>query len=241
MLYEKAMEFVIPILIKINLTPNQITVLRLLILIPPSVYLFSINNYLGNIVAVVFFHLFAFFDIVDGKIAVQRGMCTRLGEIIDPIIDYIGHTLIFIGITIGAIVSKPTFELGTFSLSIPIQIVVACGILAIIGLSVPPIFSMIPPTRFFMFKDLHDLNKVFFPENKIKSSDEPLEIWLTKNIICPYNFPFNLIFKVGPIVTLFTLLNFPFLSLVIFSLTLNIRILALFYYYFTKYDKKPFN
>jgi hypothetical protein len=239
--YEKAMSFVIPILVKIGFTPNQITILRLLIFIPPSAYLFSVNNYLGNVVAVIFFHLFAFFDIIDGKIAVQRGMCTRLGEIIDPPIDYIGHNLVFIGITVGAIASKPTFELGTLSLSIPIEILVACGILTIIGFSVPLIFSMIPPTRFFMFKDLHDLNQNFFPENKIKSSDEPLKNWLTKNIICPYNFPFNLIFKVGPLLTLFTLLSFPFFSLIIFSFALNIRVLALFYYYFTKYDNKPFN
>jgi hypothetical protein len=238
MLYEKAMGFTIPFLIKLNLTPNQITVLRLLVLIPPSVFLFTLNNYFANIVALALFHLFAFFDIVDGKIAVIRGMCTRLGEIIDPPIDYIGHNLVFIGITIGVIGSNGAFHIGFYSISLPVQFLLICGILTIVGFSVPIIFSMIPPTRFFMFQDLHDLHKDFFPANKIKSNNEPLKVRVSKNIICTYNFPFNIIFKIGPLLTICVLLNTLFISLIIFSITLNIRTLTLFYYFFKIYKKQ---
>jgi hypothetical protein len=238
MFYEKAMGFTIPILIRMNLTPNQITVLRLLLLIPPSVFLFSLNNYFANIVAVALFHLFAFFDIVDGKIAVIRGMCTRLGEIIDPPIDYIGHNLVFIGITIGLIGSSGSFLIGFYSISIPVNLLLICGVLTIVGYSVPIIFSVIPPTRFFMFQDLHDLHKDFFPSNGKESKDEPFKVRVSKNIICTYNFPFNILFKVGPLLTICVLLNFLFISLIVFSITLNIRTLTLFYYFFKIY-KKP--
>ena len=238
LLYEKAMKLAIPILIKMNLTPNQITVLRLLVLIPPSVFLFTLDNYFANIVALALFHLFAFFDIVDGKIAVIRGMCTRLGEIIDPPIDYIGHTLVFIGITIGVLGSNGAFQIGFYPISIPIHFLLICGILTIVGFSVPIIFSTIPPTRFFMFQDLHDLHENFFPANRVKSNNEPLKVWVCKNIICPYNFPFNTIFKIGPLLTICVLLNTLFISLIVFSVTLNIRTLTLFYYFFKIYKKQ---
>jgi hypothetical protein len=238
MLYEKAFGFTIPFLVKLNLTPNQITVLRFLVLIPPSVFLFTLNNYFANIGAVALFHLFAFFDIVDGKLAVIRGMCTRLGEIIDPPIDYIGHNLVFIGITIGVLGSNGAFQIGPYSISIPVQFFLICCILTIVGFSVPIIFSMIPPTRFFMFQDLHDLHEDFFPAKRVKSNNEPLKIWLCKNIICPYNFPFNIIFKIGPLLTICVLLNTLFISLIVFPITLNIRVLTLFYYFFKIYKKQ---
>lgn len=239
-LFEKGMEIAIPFFVKINLTPNQITVLRLLILIPPSMYLFTFNNYFANIVALALFHLFVFLDVVDGKIATVRGMQTRLGEIIDPPIDYIGHNLVFVGITIGILSSSGTFQIGLLTISIPVQFLLIYGILTIIGYSVPIIFSMIPPTRFFMFQDLHDLHKDFFAENKTRSDHEPFKIWMSKNIICPYHFPFNIFFKVGPLLTICVLLNLLFIPLIVLSITLNIRTLTLFYYFFKIFKKhKP--
>lgn len=239
MLYEKGIEMAIPILIKMKLTPNQVTVLRLLVLIPPSAFLFTFGNYFANIVALALFHLFVFLDVVDGKLATVREMRTRLGEIIDPPIDYIGHNLVFVGITIGVLSSGGAFRIGLWSISIPVSFLLTCGLLTIVGYSVPIIFSMIPPTRFFMFQDLHDLHKTFFPENRTKKSDdEALTVRVCKNIVCPYNFPFNIIFKVGPLLTFCTLLNVLFIPLIAFSITLNIRTLALFYYFFKIYKKQ---
>ncbi len=238
MLYEKGMQVTIPLFIKLNLTPNQITVLRLLILIPPAAFLFTLGNYFASIVALALFHIFTFLDIVDGKIATIRGMRTKLGEIIDPPIDYIGHDLIFVGIIIGVLSSGGVFRVAFYPISIPVQLLLACGLLTIVGYSVPIIFSAIPPTRFFMFQDLHDLHEDFFPENGIKSDYESRGVWLCKNIICHYNFPFNIVFKVGPLLTVFTLLGTLFIPLIIFSITLNIRTLTLFYYFYKVHRKQ---
>lgn len=238
MLFQKGMEIAIPFFVKVNLTPNQITVLRLLLLIPPSAFLFTLNSYFANIVALVFFHLFVFLDVVDGKIATVRGMRTRLGEIIDPPIDYIGHNLVFIGITIGVISSSDALQVGFYSISIPLPFLLISGILTIIGYSVPIIFSMIPPTRFFLFQDLHDLHEAFFADGKIRLGHEPFKIWMSKNIICPYNFPFNILFKVGPLLTICVVFNVLFIPLIVLSITLNIRTLTLFYYFFQVHQKQ---
>lgn len=237
-LYEKALQIAIPISIKMNLTPNQITVLRLLVLIPPATFLFTLNNYFANIVALVLFHLFIFLDVVDGKVATARGMRTRLGGIIDPPIDYIGHNLVFVGIIVGFLGSSGAFQIGFYSISIPVQFLLLCGILTIIGLSVPIIFCVRPPTRFFMIEDLHSLHKDFFPENRTKSDYEPLRIWVPKNIVCPYNLPFNILFKIGPLLTICVLLNVLFISPIVFAITLNMRTLTLFYYFFKIYKKQ---
>jgi len=241
MLYEKGIKIAIPIFIRMNLTPNQITVLRLLVLIPPSAFLFTLDNYFANIVALALYHLFVFLDIVDGKIAVIRGMRTRLGAIIDPIIDYIGHNIVFVGIIVGVLGSSGAFQIGFYSMSIPVQFLLICGILTIVGLSVPIIFCVRPPTRFFMIEDLHDLHKDFFSENKTKSDYEPLKVWVCKNIVCPYNFPFNILFKIGPLLTICALLNVLFISLIVFAITLNMRTLTLFYYFFKIYKKQKSN
>ncbi len=237
-LYEKGIEIAIPIFVKLNLTPNQITVLRLIFLIPPSAFLFTLNNYFANIVALVLFHLFTFLDIVDGKIATVRGMRTRLGEIIDPPIDYIGHNLVFVGIIFGVVNSNGIFSIGSYLIFVPTQFLIVFGILTIIGYSVPIIFSMIPPTRFFMFKDLHDLHKDFFPERKTQSDHKSFRILLCKNIVCPYNFPFNIFFKVGTLLTICVLLNVLFVTPIVLAITLNIRTLALFYYFFKIHKKQ---
>lgn len=237
-LYEKGIGIAIPIFIKLNLTPNQITVLRLIVLIPPAAFLFALNNYFTNIVALVLFHLFTFLDIVDGKIAAVRGMRTRLGEIIDPPIDYIGHNLVFVGIIFGILNSNGVFWIGSYSVFIPTDFLIIFGVLTIVGYSVPIVFSMIPPTRFFMFKDLHDLHKDLFPEDGKQTDCEPFIIHLSKNIVCPYHFPFNVIFKVGMLLTICALLNILSASLIVLSIVLNIRILALFYYFFRVYRKQ---
>ena len=95
--FQKALEVGTSIFMKMNVTPNQVTVLRLLLLIPLSTYLFTLNNYFGNIIALVLFHLFILLDYVDGKIARIRKMSTKIGEILDIIVDYLGHILIIIG------------------------------------------------------------------------------------------------------------------------------------------------
>jgi len=237
MLDQKVMGSIIPILVKMNLTPNEITVLRFLVLIPPSAFLFTLNNYFLNIIALALFQLFAFLDIVDGKIAVIRGMQTRLGEILDPIVDYIGHNFVFLGIAIAVLGSNGVFHIGSYSILIPIQYLLLCVILTIVGFSTPLIFSMIPPTRFFMFQDLHTLHETYFPEKRIKSNGEPTKVWISKNIICYYHFPFNILFKVGPILAICVLLNVLFISILIFSIMLNVRALTLFYYFFKIYEK----
>jgi hypothetical protein len=231
-IYKTGMEIAIPIALKLKLTPNQITVLRFLIIVPPAALLFAYNNYFGNILALILYHLFVFLDVLDGKIAFIRNMCTRLGQIIDPPIDYIGHNIIFIGIIFGIIGSNGVFNMFTFLVQIPTQLLIFCGLLTLIGFSVPIIFCIQPPTPFFMIRDLHDLHEEFFPEKKIKMDSEPMRIWLPKNIVCPYNFPFSILFKIGPLLTLCVLFNLLPFSLIIFAITLNIRTLTMYYYFF---------
>jgi CDP-diacylglycerol--glycerol-3-phosphate 3-phosphatidyltransferase len=78
-----------------SITPNQVTVLRF-ILIPIMCYLFAINMFDW---ALVVFVVAASTDFIDGAMARTRNQITNLGKIIDPVADklLILSALVFIG------------------------------------------------------------------------------------------------------------------------------------------------
>ena len=222
--FGKAFEVVMSIFLKINATPNQITVLRFLLLILPSMFLFSLNNYLGNIVALVLFHVFVFLDYVDGEIARIRKMATKIGEILDPIVDYSGHILIIIGIILGLLRSEGIFQIAGRVTKIPVELLFISGLLTIAGM----LFTII---IVFKFKDSFDSLHSLRLRGKNESEYTSTKDWFSKNIIFPNNFPFAEIFKTGTILTICAFLNIMFIPLVVFSFTLNIRAVTMLYYW----------
>ena len=221
--FQKALEVGTSIFMKMNVTPNQVTVLRLLLLIPLSTYLFTLNNYFGNIIALVLFHLFILLDYVDGKIARIRKMSTKIGEILDIIVDYLGHILIIIGITLGLLRSEGIFQIGDLLIKIPVKLLFASGLLTIAGMLSTIIIV-------FAFKDSFDSIHSLRIRGK-NGSEASTKDWLCTNIIFPNNFPFAEIFKTGTLLTICVFINLMFIPLVVFSFTLNIRAVTMLYYW----------
>lgn len=222
--FKKALEVVTPIFIRMKATPNQVTVLRFLLLIPLSTFLFTLNNYFGNIIALILFHSFIFLDYVDGKIARIRKMSTKIGEILDPIVDYSGNILIIVGITLGFSRSEGIFQIGALLIRIPVELLFISGLLTIAGM----LFTI---TIVFKFKDSVDSIHSFHLGWKNELEYASTKGWLCMNIVFPNNFPFAEIFKTGMLLTICVFLNLMFIPLVVFSFTLNIRAVAMFYYF----------
>jgi len=86
---------------KLGFSPNQITILRLLIFLPPSMFFFSVGDYFSALIGLILYHLFLFFDFVDGQVAHLRSMRTSLGYWLDPLIDNIGKNGIIFSLILG--------------------------------------------------------------------------------------------------------------------------------------------
>ena len=86
---------------KLGFSPNQITILRLSFFVPPSMFFFSLGDYFSSLIGLVFYHLFIFFDFVDGQVAHLRSMQTSLGYWLDPLIDNIGKDCIVFSLILG--------------------------------------------------------------------------------------------------------------------------------------------
>lgn len=90
---------------KIPITPNQISLLSILVGIVAGVF-FSFGTYFWFVIGGVCFGIATVLDCLDGMIARLKNMGTYIGRIIDGISDYIASVAIHIGFALG-IVNNP--------------------------------------------------------------------------------------------------------------------------------------
>jgi len=64
-------------------------------------FFFSLGDYFSCLIGLVFYHLFVFFDHVDGQVAHLRSMQSSLGYWLDPLIDNIGKDCIIFSLILG--------------------------------------------------------------------------------------------------------------------------------------------
>ncbi|OGH14338.1 MAG: hypothetical protein A2687_01780 [Candidatus Levybacteria bacterium RIFCSPHIGHO2_01_FULL_38_26] len=81
----------------IGVTPNMITSLRLLIGAGSS-YLFFLQGYVTDLLAIFFLGLFFFLDLVDGDLARKFKKTSKLGEFMDSFIDAVIINLVLLAI-----------------------------------------------------------------------------------------------------------------------------------------------
>jgi len=79
----------VPFLLKSNITPNQVTIFRLIIGVIPIVYFFSFGSYYFNVVGLLYAIFIIALDIVDGDLARKKNMTSRLGQYLDESSDRI--------------------------------------------------------------------------------------------------------------------------------------------------------
>jgi CDP-L-myo-inositol myo-inositolphosphotransferase len=91
--------FISGLLIRTPVTPNQVTIISLVIGIVAAVF-FSHGAYKSTIIAGVFYFISTVFDQCDGEVARFKHMESDFGRIFDIIVDSIVNAAIVIGITI---------------------------------------------------------------------------------------------------------------------------------------------
>lgn len=83
------MKITIPIvyvLMKTKITPNQITLFNLFINIPMIVFFTFEKNFFA---VAIMIQIYAIFDELDGMVARNKGLCSKIGAILDFCVDYI--------------------------------------------------------------------------------------------------------------------------------------------------------
>ena len=91
--------FISGFLIRTPVTPNQVTIISLILGIISGVF-FSLGEYTYTITAGLLYFLSTVFDQCDGEVARLKQMETEFGWKLDIIVDAIVNTVIVIGITI---------------------------------------------------------------------------------------------------------------------------------------------
>ena len=91
--------FISGFLIRTPVTPNQVTIISLILGIISGVF-FSLGEYTYTITAGLLYFLSTVFDQCDGEVARLKQMETEFGRKLDIIVDAIVNAVIVIGITI---------------------------------------------------------------------------------------------------------------------------------------------
>lgn len=94
-------KFIDPLAKKININPNYLTILGLLIALL-SAYMFASGNLLGGGLLIA---LSGFLDIIDGAVARNNNSTTPFGGFLDSTADRFSDAFIIIGIIYGGFVS----------------------------------------------------------------------------------------------------------------------------------------
>ena len=69
-----------------KITPNQITIARIVVL-PPAIWTLFQTGVIWQLVSWVIFFVIAMSDVVDGKLARSSGQITEMGKFLDPVAD----------------------------------------------------------------------------------------------------------------------------------------------------------
>jgi len=115
--------FISGFLIRTPITPNQITIISLILGIISGVF-FSFGEYTYTITAGLLYFLSTVFDQCDGEVARLKQMETEFGRKLDIIVDAIVNAVIVIGITIAVYV-----KMGSI-------LIIIAGFLAMTGITV---------------------------------------------------------------------------------------------------------
>lgn len=115
--------FISGFLIRTPVTPNQVTIISLILGIISGVF-FSLGEYTYTITAGLLYFLSTVFDQCDGEVARLKQMETEFGRKLDIIVDAIVNAVIVVGITIAVYVKMDSV------------LVIITGFLAMTGITI---------------------------------------------------------------------------------------------------------
>lgn len=115
--------FISGFLSRTSITPNQVTIISLILGIISGVF-FSLGEYTYTITAGLLYFLSTVFDQCDGEVARLKQMETEFGRKLDIIVDAIVNAVIVVGITIAVYVKMDSV------------LVIIAGFLAMTGITI---------------------------------------------------------------------------------------------------------
>lgn len=101
----KTSKIFVDLLARTDITPNQITLFRLLVSVPLLIYFFSRGEYLFNLLGVLVFSFLLLLDFVDGGLARKTNRTSALGLWLDEVSDIVIMSTIFLSIFYAALTS----------------------------------------------------------------------------------------------------------------------------------------
>ena len=208
--------FIVKLLAKTGITPNQITILNFLIFTPLIVYYLIRGTYIDNLIALFFIFLRTIFDLVDGSLAKIKSLQSKFGACIDGNLDMILQYLIFCAVIIGVVNST-----GDWQWLLP-------GLVLLFGQSMANVIGLRYELTFGLdsYMGSEEFNNKFSNLKKISLLDSFL-----KNIIVPSKSIYILFFTCRYLLTLGILFNRLDIFLIVFAITINIRWLAMYFLY----------
>lgn len=222
-LFQRTAMIMTPTLAKTNITPNQVTFFRFLVLIPLSTFLFALGDHVSILAGLFVFGGFHYLDGLEGSLARFKSMQTALGGWLDWAFDMMGNNLITIGMTIGALNSigrSPSLGLPTISL--PAIIIILSGFFALFSQQI----------TLYLNNELE--RKFSFASNSRKIVDGLKGARLSRfnhvltSILIPDNWVGQILFSVGWPFLIGALLNQLALTLFLIALLQSVRVVALF-------------
>lgn len=152
LIYRPLTERITKLLLKTNITPNQITLFGIIISLICGIF-FSFGNYKNLIIAAILSQLTLVMDLLDGQVARYKNMQTMFGRWYDQIANKIMKFFMVLGATIGVyrITNNP--------------IILVMGTMAIFNIT---IISFISNMRNFYefsknYSELPQSKKIFIP------------------------------------------------------------------------------
>ena len=199
---------IVKIMAKTNITPNQITVLNFVIIVPAVLYCLLQKDYIYNIFALLFIFVYSLIDLVDGVLARTKSLQSKIGQWLDCSLGIIYQNLIFY-----VVILRVARYAGTWQWMIP-------GMFVLFGQNMAHYmgYRYEKDFGFDAYLGSEGFNKMFIDIKNLSI----LDVFL-KNIIVPSNFIFISIFCCRYLLVLGLLFNRLDLFIIAFGATINIR------------------
>lgn len=206
------------------ITPNQITILRSLLCLPPILYFFARGDYWSNLTGLGFIFVVMIFDLVDGELARIKNMATAAGKWLDTSLDQVFQVSLLCAVAIG--VARSTGN----------EVYYIIGFFMVFGQSIANIIGFIFE-RDFGFDAYAGSERFYEFYNHVPKIS--VGEWFLKNIIVPNTILFRTIFCCSYMLFVAIVINQLTLFLWVFAITINIRWLTMFGIYFMYLLKGP--
>lgn len=209
---KKASGLIIPPLVYLKITPNQLTAGSSIINFSLAAFCFYQGTFSGNIAGLFFLILHSYFDFADGTLARATGKTTKIGAWLDAKLDVLGTEIVLMSLVAGTLRTDPTF------LWIVISSFAVFGHLGIL--------SIVFEYDRFLYRETELFNERFNTGPKMTVFN-----WLIKEFITLRSFPFLFLGTFRYFLTLMLILNQVKLFLLIIAIFNNLRWVVMFWSY----------